>query len=326
MRNILVTVPVNEAHKEMLRQAAPSAQIAYKAADEVTEADVAEIEIIFGNIAPELVQQAKNLRLLQLFSSGTDGYISALPAGCLLANTTGAFGLAIGEHLLAMAMMLMKRLHQYRDNQNRREWKDMGGVISLEGATVVTLGLGDIGGAFAKRCKALGAYTIGVRRADGNKPEYVDELVLADAVDSVLPRADILAMALPSTPETARILDRRRINLLRDGAIVLNVGRGSAIDQDALADAIELRRLRAGLDVTDPEPLPPDHRLWALEGCLITPHISGYFHLQATHDRMVRIACENISRVIAGKPPVNIVDASTGYRQNKYDGGKDILQ
>ena len=326
MPNILVTVPCDEAHKNMLSQAAPGADIAYKEAEQATEADLAHVDILFGNVKPALLASAGRLKLLQLFTAGTDGYLPVLPAGCPLANATGAFGLAIGEHLLATALTLMKRLHQYRDNQAKREWKDMGGVTSLEGAIVVALGLGDIGASFAGKCRALGAYTIGVRRTDANKPGCVDELVLADALDSVLPRADVLALALPGTPETARILDRRRIALLKDGAIVLNVGRGSAIDQEALADAIETRGIRAGLDVTDPEPLPPGHRLWALEGCLITPHVSGFFHLRQTHDRMVMIACENIKRLLAGKPLINLVNPETGYRLDKYDGGKDAIQ
>ena len=134
----------------------------------------------------------------------------------------------------------------------------------------------------------------------------------------MLPRADVLAMALPGTPETRHILDARRIGLLKDGAIVLNVGRGSAIDLDALADAIALRGIRAGLDVTDPEPLPPEHRLWKLENALITPHVSGYFHLPETLNRMVHIAAENIARLREGKPYLNAVDLSTGYRADKY--------
>ena len=157
-----------------------------------------------------------------------------------------------------------------------------------------------------------------MRRTDANKPEYIDELCLTQELDHVLPRADVLAMALPGTPETKHILDARRIAMLKNGAILLNVGRGSAIDLDALADAIEHRGIRAGLDVTDPEPLPPEHRLWTLEHALITPHVSGYFHLPETLNRMVRIAAENISRCRAGRPYLNAVNLETGYRANKY--------
>ena len=319
MLKILVTPPVTAEHKRLLDAAGgPDAELIYRDAGAVDAALMQEVDILFGNVAPALVAGAKKLRLLQLFSAGTDGYIPVLPAGCALTNTSGAFGLAISEHMLGMLLMLQKRLHQYRDNQHACVWKDMGNVTSIEGATIVTLGLGDIGGEFARKVKLLGAYTIGVRRRDTNKPPYLDELCLTEELDRVLPRADVLAMALPGMPETRHILDARRIGLLKDGAIVLNVGRGSAIDLDALADAIALRGIRAGLDVTDPEPLPPEHRLWKLENALITPHVSGYFHLPETLNRMVRIAAENIARLREGKPYLNAVDLSTGYRADKY--------
>lgn len=319
MLKILVTPPVTAEHKKLLEAAGgPDAEFIYKEPGAVDVALMREVDILFGNVSPALVAEAKHLRLLQLFSAGTDGYVPVLPEGCALTNTTGAFGLAISEHMLGMLLMLQKRLHQYRDNQHKHVWQDMGNVTSIEGATVVTLGLGDIGGEFARKAKLLGAYTIGVRRTDANKPEYIDELCLTDELDSVLPRADVLAMALPGMPETRHILDARRIAMLKPGAIVLNVGRGSAIDLDALADAIETRGIRAGLDVTDPEPLPPEHKLWSLENALITPHISGFFHLPETLNRMVRIAAENIARCRDGRPYLNAIDLTTGYRADKY--------
>lgn len=326
MTKILVCIPVDGEERAKLEAAAPDAVFSYKEAKTLAEGDVDDVDIIFGNIPFGLVESARKLSLMQLFTAGTDGYLERLSPSCAITNTTGAFGLAISEHMLAMLMMLEKRLHQYRDNQAKRVWLDRGEVTSVESSTVVVLGLGDIGGEFARKCKALGAYTIGVRRADAKKPDYIDEIVLSDDMDKVLPRADVVAMALPASPATVHILDRRRIGLLKEGCIVLNVGRGTAIDQEALADAIETRGLRAGLDVTDPEPLPEDSRLWGLENCLITPHISGFFHLKATKDRMVGIAAENIRRHLAGEKLINIIDRSTGYRADKYDGGKDIIK
>lgn len=313
--NILVTTPVEQRHKERLTAAAPDAAFIYMRADEVTEGDVAAANVIFGNIKPELLNAATigRLKLVQLFTAGSDGYINALPQGAKLTNTTGAFGLAISEHMLAMLLMLKKRLHEYRDNQMNCEWKDMGTVTSIEDSAIVIIGLGDIGGEFARKAKALGAYTIGVRRKDMRKPDYIDELVLTDDLDQVLPRADVVAMALPNMPTTYQLLDRRRIGLLKDGAIVLNVGRGQTIDTEALCDALEQGRIMAGLDVVDPEPLPSGHRLWKMKNAIVTPHISGFFHLQQTQDRMVRIAAENIKRLREGRELINIIDIETGY-------------
>ncbi len=313
--NILVTTPVEQRHKERLAAAAPDAAFIYKRVDEVTEGDVASADVIFGNIKPELLKAAANgrLKLVQLFTAGSDGYVNALPEGVKLTNTTGAFGLAISEHMLAMLLMLKKRLHEYRDNQMKCEWKDMGTVTSIEDSTIAIIGLGDIGGEFARKAKALGAYTIGVRRKDTRKPDYIDELVLTDDLDAVLPRADVVAMALPNMPATYQLLDRRRIGLLKEGAVVLNVGRGQTIDTQALCDALEENRIMAGLDVVDPEPLPSEHRLWNMKNAIVTPHISGFFHLQQTQDRMVRIAAENIKRLREGRELMNIIDTETGY-------------
>lgn len=318
---ILVTPPVTEEQKLWLREAAGAeAEFLYvPGAAGMDAASMADIDIIVGNAPHALVRAGKNLKLLQLNSAGTEGYPEAVPPGCALANATGAYGLAISEHMLGMAFALMKRLHQYRDQQKQQLWQSRGTVSSMEGATVVVLGLGDIGGDFARKAKLLGAYTVGVRRKDANKPDHIDELCLTGDLDSVLPRADILAMALPGMAETKHILSRERIALLKDGAIVVNVGRGNAIDLDALADAVENRGIRAGLDVTDPEPLPAGHRLWNMENVLITPHVSGFFHLPETLNRIVRIAADNIRRYREGRPFRNTVDPETGYRANKYE-------
>ena len=290
---ILVTVPMDDKERAIIEAAAPKAEFTYAAANEVTADMMADKEIIFGNVNAELLQCAKELKLMQLFTAGTDGYIGKLPEGCAITNTTGAFGLAISEHMLAMLLCLMKRMHQYRDNQHKREWKDMGSVRSIAGSTAVILGLGDIGGEFARKLKLLGAYTIGVRRTDAHKPDYIDELVLTGNVDSVLPRADIVGMALPNTPQTVNMLNAERIAMLKEGCIVINVGRGNAnADKDS--------------------------PLWGLENCLITPHVSGFFHLAETKRRMIEIAAENIRRHIDGRPYMNAIDPSTGYIADKY--------
>ena len=140
-----------------------------------------------------------------------------------------------------------------------------------------------------------------------------------DSLEELLPKADIVAMSLPGNASTYHVLSRERIALLSDNAVVLNVGRGTAIDTDALADALYAGKIAgAALDVTDPEPLSADHRLWNAPNLLITPHVSGYFHLPETLNRMVRIAAENISRCRAGRPYLNAVNLETGYRANKY--------
>ncbi|MBQ7015108.1 MAG: D-2-hydroxyacid dehydrogenase, partial [Clostridia bacterium] len=171
-------------------------KILYKTVETVTAEDISDADAILGNVPPMLLKEAKNLKWLQSSMAGVDSYLGGvLPEGVKLTNVTGAFGLAISEHMVATVFTLYKKLHLYRDNQNNAQWLDRGEVKQIEGATVLTVGLGDIGGSFSKKMKALGAYTIGVRRKDTSKPEYIDELILQADLDSVLPRADIVALA-----------------------------------------------------------------------------------------------------------------------------------
>ena len=187
-------------------------------------------------------------------------------------------------------------------------------AVITDGSAV--LGLGDIGGEFAKRAKALGARVIGVRRTGTDKPDFVDELIHTDKLDEYLPQADCVAITLPGTTATKGMFDAERMAKMKDGAILLNVGRGMIVDTDALCAALENGKLAgAGVDVTDPEPLPTDHPLWKMENAVITPHISGGYHLQETHDRIVRIMAENLKRFLAGEPLRNVIDFSTGYRK-----------
>ena len=194
--------------------------------------------------------------------------------------------------------------------------KDGCGIKALGSYPERVLGLGDIGGEFAKRAKALGARVIGVRRTGTDKPDFVDELIHTDKLDEYLPQADCVAITLPGTTATKGMFDAERMAKMKDGAILLNVGRGMIVDTDALCAALENGKLAgAGVDVTDPEPLPADHPLWKMENAVITPHISGGYHLQETHDRIVRIMAENLKRFLAGEPLRNVVDFSTGYRK-----------
>lgn len=335
MKNILVTVPVSQKQRDALEQ--EGADVRYRlgealpsgrggalpfpdllSAETVTEDDIAWADAILGNVKPELLKCAKNLQWLQTSSAGVEPYtrLGVMPAGAALTNATGAYGLAISEHMLGMLLMIYKKLELYRDGQLKGEWSEQGEVRTLLGATVLIMGMGDIGGSFGRLCKALGAYVIGLRRKDGSRPDYADEVHLTGELDSLLPRADVVAVTLPGTTATRGMLDKNRIALMKPGAVVLNVGRGYIIDTEALCDALESGRLGgAGLDVTEPEPLPKGHRLWSIPTAVITPHVSGGYHLHETHERIVDIFIENLSRFLRGGELKNQVDFETGYRK-----------
>lgn len=314
---ILVAVDFTEEQRNTLELAAQSAEFRYINPKEITEKDITEADILVGNPSPELLRHAKNLKLLQLMSAGTNGYTKeVMPEGCILACATGTYGLAISEYMLACVLQMYNHLAAYHDYQKTGVWRRVGFAKSIYGSTALIVGLGDIGGEFAKRIKALGGYTIGVRREDLTKPDYLDEIHLNEDLDQLLPRADIVALSLPATPLTYHMIDAKRLSLMKDDAVLVNVGRGTAIDTDALYETLTNGRLLgAALDVTDPEPLPPEHPLWKARGAHITPHISGGGTLPETKNRLARHCAANIKAFLEGKELKSVVDLETGYRK-----------
>ena len=330
-KNILVHIPVEPCHRELLQAAAPGCTFRFAQApagkgdfgqllpgEELTQELVDWADICLGNVPVKFLHGSEKLVWLQTNSAGVEDYIrpGVLAAGTALTNATGAYGLAISEHMLGMLLELLKKLELYRDAQKRGAWESQGAVKAVYGSTVLVLGMGDIGGEFGRRCKALGAKVVGVRRSKRPCPDYADEVHTLEDLDALLPQADVVAVTLPGTEATRGLLNRERIARMKDGAVLLNVGRGYIVDTEALCDALEGGKLSgAGLDVTDPEPLPPEHRLWRIPTAVVTPHISGFYHLRETHQRIVGIMAENLRRFFAGEPLRNQVDFSTGYRK-----------
>lgn len=313
--SVLVAMPTETEHESMLRGACQKADFIFTHGENFSEELIRSADVIIGNVSLESLKKADKLKFLQLNMAGSDSYAGKLKEGVLLANASGAYGLAISEHMLGVTLMLMKKLYLYRDNQNASIWQDEGRVTSLEGAKVLVVGLGDIGGRYAEKCSLLGAKCTGIRRSPRLKPHYVDDVFTLESLDSLLPEADVVALALPNSEQSRYIMDRKRLFSMKKGAILLNVGRGNAIVTDALVEALNAGHILAGIDVTDPEPLPSGHPLWKCQNIIITPHISGYYHLRQTHDRIIEIAAENLRRFSEGEPLLNSVNASTGYRE-----------
>ena len=315
--HILMTERAGE-FREAIVNAAPGCEFRFtEDRDSAQKEDALWADIILGQVKPEWLAECSRLKWLQTGSAGVEHFLKpgTLPQSVILTNSTGAYGLAIAECMLGMLLSIQKKLALYRDEQNRHKWKPLGSVTSIYGSTVLVLGMGDIGGEFAMRCKAMGAHVIGVRRQNADKPEYADELYLTEELDKLLPRADVVAVTMPGTKETRGMISRQRIQAMKDGAILLNVGRGYIVDTDALCDALESGKLMgAGLDVTDPEPLPENHPLWAMPDAVITPHVSGNYSLEETYNRIMKIFIENLGRYYRGEELMNIVDREAGYK------------
>ena len=274
---------------------------------------LARVTVILGfpNPRAEALKAAVNLKWLQAWSAGVDPFLvpGILRDGAMLTNAVGAYGQSVSEHMLSMLLSLCKLLPQYRDARYQDSWLDLGPTKSLMGATVLVLGTGDLGSTFAGMCKALGAHTVGLKRTVGDPIPGFDQLSTLSQLDEWLPQADVVTLMLPHTPETIHIMNAHTLSLMKEDAILLSAGRGTAVDQDALVACLNTGKLwGVGLDVTDPEPLPGNHPLRDIDRVLITPHVAGgLFRLEITARRMAAIAQENLRRYLAGQPLKNRV-------------------
>lgn len=278
----------------------------------------AQYEVLYGLPSPRLLPLMTNLKWFHSCAAGVDAYVKEdlyVDPATVLTNSAGTYGPTISEHIIMVILMLLRQYPYFDEIIRARNWVQEVPMRSIAGSRITVLGTGDIGTTFARKAKALGAAHIcGVRRSAKPAADCYDKTVTDKELDSVLPDTEILVMALPGTPKTTAILNRDRIALLPRNAIVVNVGRGSAIEQQALMDALNEGRIAgAALDVMVPEPLPKDHPLWETKNLLLTPHCSGNFSLGLTEDINVNRFCENLLLYSKGETLKHLVDRKLGY-------------
>lgn len=315
---VLVLMKMDEEQKEQLRRAAGGARVDFVKPKELTEEQAAEAEVIIGGPAERFLAVAKKLRLLQLTSSGVGAEYLKLKEHApeaRLCSATGSYGVVIAEYMLGGLLGLMKRLHLYRDDMKQGTWTPRPEGATLFGAKVLSVGMGDIGTAFSTRCGLMGAEVTGIRRRPAEAPAGVKRVALMEELDALLPSADVVALSLPETEKTKGLMNRERFERMKQGSYFLNVGRGSAVDQEALLWALESGRLAGALiDVCVPEPLPADHPLWRQPNLLITPHIAGQNFLRLTQGNIIGLACDNLRALREDRPLASLVDLDSGYR------------
>lgn len=269
-----------------------------------------QVTAVIGNISEQECIQCKHLDWLQTWSAGVDRYQKpgVLGRGVMLTSASGAYGQSVSEHVFAMMLAMMKNIPQYARQGMQGQWQDAGPALTPLGAKALIVGAGDIGSHIAALCKAIGMTTFGIRRHADLPMQGFDSMAGYDQLDEALPDADVVVLVLPSTKQTHHIINAKRLSLMKSSALVINAGRGGAIDTQALVEALEQGTIRgAGLDVTDPEPLPHDHPLWKQERCLITPHVAGGNHLSSTWNRIVDIALHNVRNYVSGHSLLNLV-------------------
>ena len=285
--------------------------------ENVKQEELDSCEVLFGMVNKELIINAKNLKWIHASFAGVDKYVnipSIYDGNIVLTNSSGAYGITISEHMITVLLMLFRRMTDYYDLQKVNEWKTLGDIKSIMNSTITIIGMGDIGENFAKRVKAMGAKVRGIRRNPLLKPDFVDEIYSSNNIIDAINGSDVVALCLPETKYTKHIIGQKEIDSMKKDTVIINVGRGSAIDQNALIMALNDDKLGgAALDVMTPEPLPKDHPLWNAKNIIITPHISGNMALPLTCDIVVDLFCDNLRRYAKGETLKNIVDCKKGY-------------
>ena len=283
-----------------------------KVPDEV----LARAEVLMNYGDKSQIAPAKNVRYIHTISAGIDGYIdevdrchgSALP----VTNGAGVYSDAVGEHVIALLLAVVHGIVPSVRNMAEKQWPAIPMLGNVNGKTIAVLGTGDIGNNAARICAAMGARVLGFKlHACEPFPPYSEIYTGEDGLDALLPQADAVLVCLPGSPFTKDMLDARRIGLMKAGSVLVNIGRGSIVNTEALMEALRSGHIAAaGLDVTDPEPLPPDHPLWTCPNVLITPHISG---LGASKQKHAEWFAENLRAYLEGRPQPGAVNREMKY-------------
>ena len=224
------------------------------------------------------------------------------------------YGVTLAEHILMLTLEMLRRQPEYTQIVNQRQWKRGLPIRSIRGSRITLLGTGNIGQETAVRLRGFAPERlISINRSGKNPNGLFDRVLCMDAFNSVLPTTDILISSLPGTNDTYHILNAERLAMLPDGALVVNVGRGSIIDENALEAELRAGRLKAALDVFEHEPLPQNSTLWDCPNLLITPHAAGLTSLPYTVQRIVELFLEDFERYCTDRPLLRKVNRQKEY-------------
>lgn len=335
--HVLCTRPLSAAHLERLRSLSPRLKIEHRllASGDVSEVITPEVEVLLATFPPHSAEAFPALRWYQSTSAGVDRVLQT-PFGqssVRITTTSGLHAITVGEYTLGLMIALARDFLGYLDFQRRACWPkdplppyEQFPGRDLRGATVLIVGYGSIGRQVARLCDVLGMRVLAVKRdpaarmdegfafaRTGDPAGELPERIVGPAqLNEVLPEADFIVLAAPSTAGTRHLLGRREFALMRSNAILINVARGDLIDEAALVEALVQGRIAAaGLDVFATEPLPPESPLWALKNVIISPHVAGCS--PRYDDYVMEIFAENLRRYIHGQPLLNEVNRQLGY-------------
>ena len=316
-------IVVRQGRPEQLAQfqaIAPGVEFVIVESVEQARVEAVDAQAVLGICDEQILSASPELFWIQVYSAGVERCVEnpAMHKGNkLLTNGQRIGSPALAEHAIAMMMMLARGLDVYHANQLKGEWKRQTGLersdqIELEGRTLLVVGLGGIGTQVAKRGHGLGMRVIATRNSRREGPEYVEYVGLPDELNELATRADVVINTAPLTDRTRGIFNAAFFDAMKPEAFFISVGRGGSTVTDDLVAALKSESIAgAGLDVTDPEPLPEGHPLWMMPRVIISPHTAG--RSDKGRDRLYLMVKENLRRFVNGEPMLSVVDIERGY-------------
>jgi phosphoglycerate dehydrogenase-like enzyme len=326
--NVFVTTNISKDNLDRIANADPAVKLTSVAAlcrserngdtDATAKLDglLPRAEVVFGLKFPDdMIARAPGLKWIQVFLAGIDGFKTKglIPDNIVFTKTTGIQGAAMAETVITRMLMFAKNMPAYFENKLEKSWK-RSDSITLSGKTLGILGLGNVGKELARLAKAFGMKVIANRRSviEEGQAENVDRLLPSDKLHQLLKESDFVALTLPLTPDTQKLIGTKEFETMKPGAYIINISRGQIIDEPALIEALESRQIAgAGLDVFKVEPLPPQSKLWDMPNVIISPHVAA--SMDGYAELATGLFCKNLKRYIHGEELLNVVDKQTGY-------------
>jgi phosphoglycerate dehydrogenase-like enzyme len=302
-----------------IRARYPEMRVVCSNSYDVLPSELPDTDIFFGfNLLPDQIKAARKLKWIHVTSAGVSQLMrpDVQAAGITITNARGIHATPMAEHTLGAMLALARKFQDtvhYQDAQNWAQeaiWQSR--PSELSGATLLIVGFGAIGLEIARRARAFGMRVEGVTRSGHGDTTLAEKLYPASQLLQALPTADYIVLAAPDTPGTRNMIGARELSAMKRSAYLINIARGSLVDESALIDALKSGTIAgAALDVAEKEPLPPESPLWKLKNVFITPHTSAVSEL--LWPRQTELFLENLDRWFSGRDLKNIVDLSRGY-------------
>lgn len=314
-RKKIVVVGLDEASLSELKKSAPAG---VRLVSPTPDQFAGELSNADGLISPQLTRDqlrgAKQLSWVQILNAGVEDVLPLVRStNITLTNLKVVLGPEVADHAMALLLSLTRGLYETIPARGRWEQpENVAQLTELRGKTAVIVGVGGVGTQIAGRANGFGMTIIGVDPKDAAPASFIKQMVKPNQIDTVLPMADAIFVTVPETPATKGMIGAAQFQEMKRGAYFIAVSRGTVYSMDGLVQALSSKRLAgAGVDVTDPEPLPKNHPLWKFKNAVITPHIAGAS--DRSLPRVLELLRENINRFAAGQPLLNTIDKNQGY-------------